>query len=294
MEIDRSDKSGMYDIRQVESQTLVPGKVTAIIPTSTAHKYHLLRAVMSLLANSTGSRLEHIIIVINGPDDRTGDSSLQDEKQRFVEDLRRLTWRGRAMPITLSRTWSRVGHAQAVESVIPWVHTQYYLMMHDDSIVVSPVWEDHVDGIVKVSGDESKLCCGFETHDEDHLCLPHLNTTFTLCDKAAIAALGSRWVGHSVMCDSFPEWVPKFMESVGIPVNITSGFQRISYDIGSWILYSLLNNGIEITQFPKGTIYHSLASSWRNFEKKVPPCAEYLPNILPDNLRDLYYAHFSL
>ncbi|NIQ15033.1 MAG: hypothetical protein GTO02_11780, partial [Candidatus Dadabacteria bacterium] len=77
----------------------------------------------------------------------TGDPTNQDKKQEFLEELRKLQWwrvqepkHKRDMPITVMRVWSRIGHPESVEMALPWVHTDAFLIMHDDIIITKHNW----------------------------------------------------------------------------------------------------------------------------------------------------------
>src|SRR6516162_7350459 len=118
-----------------ESKGLLPGKTTVVMATSQSRIECLMWSMFSLLLRSTPG-LEHIIVAINGPDPRTGDPGLQDAKQSFLGELRNTRWQASGrdcdMPLTVIRTWSRVGHSQATDGALPWVHTEFYTLMHDD------------------------------------------------------------------------------------------------------------------------------------------------------------------
>lgn len=189
-------------------------------------------AVLSLLSRSDPfGFLEHITVVINGPDRRTGSPELQDRKQAFLEELRGLPWRApngeraRDMPLTVCRVWSQIGHAQAIETAVPWCRTESYLLMHDDAIVLRDDWQQQALGFLDDpllvlatvrQGDEPRPAVfgGFswqprgERPGEWSLALPHLNTVFTLCRKNLLAALGARWTGYHVEMPLFrlSEW----------------------------------------------------------------------------------------
>ena len=137
-------------------KAMKPG-ITAIISTSQSHPKLFALSLLSLICNSeqVEEGLEHIIVCINGPDERTGSTENQDIKQRFLEDLRSLDFfikdkstgkilKKVPMPLTINRVWSRVGHGECLDSAISWVHTKNYLLMHDDVFVLKPAWEKQV------------------------------------------------------------------------------------------------------------------------------------------------------
>ena len=182
-----------------EESTLKAGKVSAIIPTFSSPLNCFMWSVLSLVLRSDPEVLDHIFVSINGPDSREGGEDLQDRKQAFLEDLRSADWSG--LPyfnpgaITISRTWSRVGHAQALEQCIPWVETEYYLSMHDDVIVRDPSW-CNLGGfgsvVAKTWGNQ--LVGRLGSHGQ-RLELPHMSTIFTLCHKPSMTSLKARWTG---------------------------------------------------------------------------------------------------
>src|SRR5581483_9596135 len=96
-------------------------KVTAIIATSTAPLEFLVQSVLSLILRTSSTNLEQIIVSINGPDPRTGDTSLQDQKAQFLNGLVDLGY-----PITVVRTWSRLEASRAFQMCLSLVSTRYY------------------------------------------------------------------------------------------------------------------------------------------------------------------------
>jgi hypothetical protein len=161
-------------------------------------------------------RLEHIIVGINGPDNRTGDPKLQDEKQAMLEELRSNSWLHwkSGLPVTVQRTWSRLGHGEALDAAIPWVHTDEYLLLHDDIILLDSNWlgrlSGHSDPTVCASCVSSLLngklnFSRYPKRDSEtyHLGFPHLNTSFMLCKKAEMKAANITWRGYHVEKEVF-------------------------------------------------------------------------------------------
>lgn len=117
-------------------------KISIIIPTGQAPVQTLEWSLFSLIANSDLSQIEQIIVSINGPDQRTGETSLQDEKEALCHKLN-----GLGYPITTIRSWSRVGISEAICLALPLITTPYYLLMHDDVIVLSKEWQTEAEQI---------------------------------------------------------------------------------------------------------------------------------------------------
>lgn len=292
----------LMNIEELEQETSVPGKITAIIATCQAPIKTLLWSIFSLLYRSDPSVLEHIIVSINGPDIRTGDPSLQDEKQKCLELLRGCKWYGREMPLTIQRTWSRIGHTQAMEAAIPWVHTEHYLIMHDDVLVVNPAWTDDFklfannpnaaimyDPPLLLSGVYKKMHNGVWK-----LALPHLNSDFLVCKKPILNSLGVRWWGYhlenkkiaatedfvnwhmenghmlDVESDKFHPNTAKLHRSSKEDV-LNTDFNAFNMDIGSWVYYKVVDSGYSFTPLTKGYVYHFTSGSWNDntFNKGV-------------------------
>ena len=72
------------------AKTVLPNKITVIIPTCQSERKILMWSLLSLILRTQTKKdqIEHYIIGINGPDARTGDPVLQDEKQAMMEELR--------------------------------------------------------------------------------------------------------------------------------------------------------------------------------------------------------------
>jgi len=193
-------------------------KITAIVPTAFAPMETLMWAVFSLLLRSKpGSLLEHICVSIAGPDPRTGSAELMDKKQAFLEELRDMDWyhtdqpeNKRHMPLTVSRVWSRVGYAETMEMALSWVHTDSYLLMHDDVIIKSPTWLSDVKESFYGNPNVALAyvppllgcACDHAIHRGMYLIrLPQLQTTFLLCRKKWIMKAGASWCGYHIPSD---------------------------------------------------------------------------------------------
>lgn len=266
-----------FDQKTLEEQTLMRGKITAVIPTSTAAMDFFRMAVLSLLLRSNPSHLEHVIVTINGPDERTGDPSLQDEKERWLRQMLREKWCGRDMPLTIQRTLSRVGHAQALESAAAWVHTEHYLAMHDDVIVLDRDWSSTVlssfaDPRVAVQCSPPTVLGSLSTSDyfdgRQALNFPHLSTFFTAVRKSALVDVGARWPGYHVegsfcLADSvIDQLVASHRPDAGPVRRVTHDVW--SQDIGVWVKARLENSGYTVSQLPASLCHHFVAASWHD------------------------------
>ena len=240
----------ILSVTEAENLTLIPKKTTAILATCQSDMKVFMWSIFSLLLRSKPENLEHIMVCINGGDERHGCTSLQDNKQKFLEEMRRLKWQKRDMPLTIIRAWSRVGHGQALEMAIPWVHTEYYTIMHDD-VILKNDWD--VESFEQLKKENSILAyfppllwCGVgKAFDKEwRITLPHMNTTLVTCKKALITALGVRWYGYHVNhkfnlyekvdIKKFLEYHQKNSNIQSFPV-IEEPYGVISMDIGSWV-----------------------------------------------------------
>lgn len=273
----KTTKELLITIEQCEDLTLMPGKICPIIPTSTAPLESFIWSVFSLLLRSDPNVLEHFIVGINGPDSRTGDTLLQDSKQNFIEELRNMKWKGRDMPVTLIRTWSRIGHAQTIEQCISWAHTEFYVSMHDDVIILDKNWCDQIKDFNK----NEKLICktfGPPIHQKlngsgDLLGLPHFNSIFTLCKKSRMRAINANWIGYHVPFDfyinnlwdynDFIEWHKKnnLLSESDCPLK-NKKYNILSMDIGCCFIPEIFNHKYQMQQLPDNCIKHFSSLSW--------------------------------
>jgi len=112
-------------------------KITVIIATATAPFEFFVQAILSLILRTKVESLDQIIVSINGPDNRTGDETLQTSKEQFAKELNDLGY-----PVTVIRTWSRLDSSRPFQMCLPLVRTKYYLFMQDDLIITNPSWLD--------------------------------------------------------------------------------------------------------------------------------------------------------
>ena len=281
----------IFTPERCERIVLKKGRVSAIIPTFSSPINCFMWSVFSLLLRSDPSVLDHVFVSINGPDSREGGNELQDRKQNFVEELRSAPWPGRGLDpgaITLTRTWSRIGHAQALDQSIPWVDTEFYLSMHDDVIVMDPSWCDLSDFrtnerlALKTWGPH--LMCRMRVTGR-RLDLPHLNTIFTLCRKPVLTGLGCGWVGfhleerfrvdEHVDPDSFLGSHER-SGSASPGIDLSGEFSSASLDIGSFIFSRMSSNGLDAGRFDPKVVRHFESASWRPELFRRIPEADFL------------------
>lgn len=273
-------------LESCEKLSLIPGKTTAIIATCQCSIDVMMRSVFSLLMRSDPKYLEHFIVCLNGPDSRCGDPSLQDKKQAFFEKLRGLKWQGRDMPITVIRAWSRVGHTQAMEMAIPWVHTEFYLIMHDDLIIRSIQWGEVGEAIfrdqkIAIICWPPLLCGGLVEHnyqDKKLIGFPHFNSVFMMCRKAVLTQVGARWYGYHVPVDFLLSEMVDTEEfykhhdarnQIVIKPQAEDRYGVVSTDIGAWMYYMLGQAGYRFGLFHPDTVSHLIGFSWENDKEKM-------------------------
>ena len=291
---DRDDYT-LFSAKRCEELSLIPRKVCAIIPTFSSPMNCFMWSVFSLFLRSDPRELEHVIIGINGPDSRDPNPDgcqLQDRKQCFVEDLRNIRkWDrpGTFNPgaITMIRTWSRVGHAQMLEQCINWVHTEYYLCMHDDVLVMDREWGRAVSEF----GDDPALAVktwgGLRNHPMllrkmqrvgSTFELPHFNTIFALCSKPLLRMVNANWIGYNFKnnfrISDYADY-HKFMglhesmesketEHPHLSIKSDLEYEACSMDIGTFVYSQIARSGLRSSSFPDETIRHFEAVSWRN------------------------------
>jgi hypothetical protein len=312
----------LLPVKKCEERTLLKGKLTAIIETFQQPIERLLRTVFSLLLRSgpaVGGPLEHIIVCINGADRRTGPPEIQDAKQDFLEALRTLKWKvpgyegEREMPITVLRVWSRVGHGQALDMAIPWVHTEGYIILDDDYIITNHEWAT----IVKENCLDTEDVDYFHQHQHigpgctencdnqvRQMILPRLWANFTGGKKAVLEQCGVRWssyfLNHDYDIEDFPEFYQyhedMWKESHSDPVACMKGhYKQLVVESGAWAKYKLDQanaKGLQLPQcsvqnndlfwhYGKGTIdvldqeIYQVPEYWEVYQKHLPKIPEF-------------------
>jgi len=284
----------IFDLEECEQLSSVPNKTTFIITTGQADINFLMWSVFSVLLRSkVNGFMEHINVSINGPDSRCGDPTIQNKKQAFLEELRNLKWQSeidgpsRDMPLTIIRVWSRIGAEQAVEMAIPWVHTDSYTYIHDDTIWLTKNWEPLVmDELYK-----DKVALVYSTiildrinwskyNDKPKLNFPHTISPCMICRKPALAKCGVRWTGYHIenefvlkekikdMKEFLNTHLPESDKRPTFRLGYANydvwnqNFEYLSYDIGSWIYYTLKKEGYSINPVPGLNVHHFGSMSW--------------------------------
>lgn len=282
------------DLDEIVELTHLKNKVTAIIPTGPAPMKSLLWSVFSLLLRSTPHGiLDHFVVCINGPDKRTGDPTLQNHKQKFLEELRKLKWyttndpsNKRDMPITVIRAWSRVGHAEAVEMATTWVHTDSYLLLHDDVIIMSKNWEKEVTekffpnkkAMLAYGSPELHFahCDHAIAHGLFMLRLPNLYTHFLIARKSLMLKAKVHWniynlgsYNNPIQFDLVDEAgdLENFMahySAKGLlrnPPQTSELYNFVNMGMGAWVYYKACENGYDLVQLDSDIVEHMTAAS---------------------------------
>lgn len=308
-------------------------KITAVIPTSNSSIEFLIWSVFSLLLRSqVNGSLEHFCVCINGPDTRTGNPELQDLKQQFLEELRDLNWYHaaspdvkRQMPLTVIRAWSRVGYAEAFEMALPWVHTDAYLIMHDDVFINTPTWEKEAeenfynDDNVAIAYAPKLLGSGVDSpiHRGMYLLrLPQLESTFMLCKKKWMMKAEANWTPHHIPSDEnffmfdfseidLEEFLRYYREKgildEKLILNDVYNFAR--QEQGAWIYYKLCQLDKKFAPLPKDIIVHfeqmsrydvALATKQERVAQFMPQIKELESEILAHpEYKDIYLKYIK-
>jgi hypothetical protein len=200
-----------------------------------------------------------------------GDTGLQDKKQAFLEDIRLLKINNRDMPISVIRAWSRVGHSQSLEMALPWVHTDHYLLMHDDVIILDKDWLDKsiFNDDVAIMYNPPMLFGGVNKKRYGNglkLSVPHMNSTFLVCKKSILNSLPCRWSGYHIEKNFEPtKDFFDFHQAKGhieTNDNLNESFSCLSMDIGSWVYYELQKSNYQIIPMKTNSIFHFGSASW--------------------------------
>lgn len=305
------------DMDEAVELTHIPEKIIPIIPTSVAPIECLLWSIFSLLLRAKPDDLiEHFCVCINGPDKRTGDPKIGDLKQKFLEELRLLKWYHvdrpkvkKDMPITVIRAWSRIGHPEAVEMALPWIHTDAYLLMHDDIIILKHDWLKEVrekfygNPNVVIAFSPTLMCCqcdGAVFQNKSLLRFPHLLCCFLVCRKKYIRKIGGNWCGYHIQTPTFQLKdlvgdVDQFMEYyrnqrlLDNPPQTDQPYDFISMEMGSWHFYNSVQAGYEFAQLDRHLLAHLGTMSWESETGKTNRINAWKPHI--DNLEKEIAAH---
>jgi hypothetical protein len=248
-------------------------KTTVIMATSQSDMMILMWSVFSLFLRS--SSFEHLMVSINGPNKKTGNPNLQNIKQKFFEKL----IEEYDLPISLLRIIGRQGHAHSIDSCIPWVHTEYYTLMHDDVLLLRDWNEELSSSGYLADPRRSVILCPpnlvspmqvSKFKEQAKLGIPHLNTFFVHVKKSVTESFGSRWHGyHSPFEFTLDgDWADEFLdfhnEHISKSVKKGQKFYFHSTDVGTYIWYELIKNNHRIYNFSKDFCIHIRESSWCN------------------------------
>lgn len=274
-----------FNIEECEKLSLLPKKNTLIMATSQNSMVIFMLSIFSILLRSNPQKLEHIMVCINGPDKRCGDPILQNIKQDFLEELRNMKWHSRDMPLTVIRAWSRLGHSHSLEMAIPWVHTEFYTIIHDDVIILCKEWCE--EAIESLNNPKAAICyfppllnrgVSKKIHNNKwFLDLPHLNSAFMVCKKYSLSQSGARWIGYHfehefnlydrVDIKKFLDHHYELNNIESFPV-IEKPYSGIGMDIGAWVYNNLLENKYEFIPMKKNTAIHLVGMSWHSDDLK--------------------------
>lgn len=301
----------IVDAGEATELTKLPEKFTAIYPTSSGPIECLLWSTFSLLLRTkVNDLMEHFMVVINGPDKRTGDPTIANKKQKFLEELRNLKWyhtdspkNQRDMPLSVLRVWSRIGHPESVEMALPWVHTDAYLIMHDDIIIGKHNWCAEVkekfygDPNVAIAFGTPELMCAYcdeaSYQGKPLLRFPHLLCAFLLCRKKHFQKMGSSWCGYHIDMTKQPFKLEDrvgdyatFLEyykslrclSAHNPPKPNTEYSYISMEMGAWHFYNAVQAGHKFVPI-NPEITHFGAMSWEVDTGKKMRIEKYVPVI---------------
>ena len=245
---------------------------------------------------------------------------IKNHKQAFLEELRRLKWQSevdgneRDMPISLIRVWSRIGAEQAVEMAIPWVHTDSYIYIHDDTMWLTKNWEPIVMDALYKENVAMVYAPPFHTghlswseyNGKPKLNFPHTISPCMICRKPIFAKCGLRWTGYHFANDFTVEEKIKNMELFLnshkpniLPLPSSQRYGYASYDIGSWAYYSLRKEGYEINPVEDLDVHHFISMSWSANRNRVLASMKLI-QVLEDELKlfpkywNLYYLSYII
>lgn len=247
-------------------------KTTIIMSTSQSDIRVLMWSLFSLLLR-TNEIIENICININGD---WRECELQNIKQKFLEKL----YFEYQVPISLFRIWGRQGHSHSIDGCTPWVHTEYYTLMHDDVIVLKN-WPEELVTSGYLNDDKRSIMLSppilmnrlqvSTFNGKNKIGIPHLNTCFTHVKKSIVDGLGLSWHGHHCPLEFTLEgkWAEEFLDFCkDINKNVALGqkFYFYNADVGSRIWCELIKNNYNIYTFTKEVCAHIQAASWSSNE----------------------------
>lgn len=277
-------------------------KISAIIATATAPLDTLVWAVSSLLLRTSDDVLHEVIVSINGPDPRTGDVSLQDQKQKFLEGLIEVGY-----PIKVVRTWSRLGFSQPFEMCLPLCTTDHVLLTHDDIIVLKKGWHKDIDEDAAITvaspvlGGKLLPNIWMPEIKMMRMDFPAINSQFTLVNYKQV---DTRWTNYYINLETpqnshnwnelrnffknHPDAV-SMMPDEHLQKNIAEksrmacfddcyNYSLITFPVGAWMYYDAVTKNFKVEKFHNYTVDHLEAMSWKegSFEEVLEP----MPHVL--------------
>lgn len=261
----------VYSVQECEQNSLLKGKITLIIETFDSHVDRLLASVLSVLLRSKDINgvLEHIIVCIHGPDERTGSTKIQDKKQAFLEELRVLKWQipgsneTRDMPLTITRSWSRIGHGQALEQAVAWVHTEAYVLMADDYVIIDSNWVNDIKTRLLDQPDVGYLAmkpwgigaCENPNTKNWQLHMPRVAVLWLAIKKSVAEQVGLRWSGYFLTCkfSADKELIEYHKPDKDALIEIKKAnyqFGELIIEQGAWAHHLLQEAGIKCGDMP--------------------------------------------
>lgn len=290
------DNHMILSIDEAEKLSLLPKKTTVIIATCQCEMRTFMLSFLGFILRSKPENVEHFMVSINGGDDRYSDTKLQDKKQKFLQEIRKLKWHEKDMPLTINRVWSRIGHAQALEACIPWVHTEYYTIAHDDVLVQAGWCEESLSKLQEedaiMAFHPPLLCGGVSKNYHENgwkISLPHMNTALITCKKPLMSKLGMNWHGHHVkkefkLYDAID--VKEFIKYHTANAHIESfplieePYSYVNMDIGAWIYDETRKCGYKMHKISSKTAVHLKGMSWVNDREERIKRGDYEYNLM--------------
>ncbi len=218
----------------MNDSSLAKVELTAIIIAFDKPIEYFANTVFSALYNLENVKELHVVIY--GADERTGDISLQNIKLKLSQELTAF------FPIKITRIWSRVGVGHTIDSILPIINTNAYIIVEEGTIVCDDINNERIKAFVQ-SDDESVALQHFNKPrtEDDTLNMFNIPTNIVLGKK------------ESGLC-----WRPFFIHSqITLPADfieqwkdvVDRTYNRVIYGIGSWIFYSAFTaNQIVITE----------------------------------------------
>jgi len=196
------------------------------------------------------------------------------------------------MPLTVIRVWSRVGYTEVFEMALNWVHTDSYLIMHDDVFLKNSDWTQEVkekfydDDQVAIAYTPQLLgcVCDHAVHRGMYLLrMPQMQTTFLLCKKKWLMKVGALWRGFHIPSDDNMlqfeleemgdvDEFEKFWQDQDLypnPILKTELYNFVRQEVGAWVYYKLFTNNFKFVKLNEDNILHFEGMSLSNVTEDV-------------------------